>query len=350
MPLNISKLEEMLLDKGFVVTKYYVSDGLCFYLEVVSTVIADAFLLYIPTKYKFEPPAKQNVYKIKYIATNYESNIEEEYVNSAQIEDVDEIKLAPDAKDKLETYLEGNYKKDISIKDISKEDALDLKVIYKQVKRLGYSVKSIPYKLGITYKNYICGIRRDDSIDCFSVKNIPRKNAFRILVIVDLETFYEKSEKVNENLATVKTSVCEILNKNHSINAGIMKQLTDNTNMISTVVSKVVATKERFDTQLKKLTDILSALVAKEADLGERLHFANKHTAHVDSSTDLRDSGNRIALESELRSITDLKDDVIRTLLKLREEQESNVLSTDKVMFDNTVLFDHMLKNFSKLG
>ncbi len=350
MTLSIAKLEKTLNEKGFIVMRYFTQDGLCFYIELLSVNIGEIFLLYIPSKYTFDPPKTDNVFKLKYLETNYHLTIEEEYGNILTIENQADIRLSPSKDEDLEKHLELNYKKNIIIKDISKEDNNDLKTMYKQVVRLSYSTKNIPYKFGIMYKNYICAVRRDDSVECFSIKNGPRKLQYRIVVIVDLEVFYEKNDKINENIMTIKSSLCDIMTKNHSINAGVMRKLTDNTTMITEVVKNVNNNQMKLDEQLYRLSSVLSSIVAKEDDLAEQIGRLNRTIgSQSDMSSDMKISHKRSALEKELGEVAMVKEDTIRLLIKLKEERETVIINTDKIMFDNTVLFDHMLKNFSKL-
>jgi iron-sulfur cluster repair protein YtfE (RIC family) len=350
MTLSIIKLEKTLNEKGFIVMRYFVMDGFCFYIELLSANIGEIFLLYIPSKYTFEPPKTDNVFKLKSLETNYHLTIEEEYGNIVSIENQDDIRLSPSKDENLEKHLEMNYRKNIMIKDISKEDNDDLKTMYKQVVRLSYSTKNIPYKFGISYKNYICAVRRDDSVECFGIKNCPRKLNYRIMIIVDLEVFYEKNDKINENIMSIKSSLCNIMTKNHNINAGVMKKLTDNTTAIAGVVKRVSDVQAKLDDQLYRLSNVLASTIAKEDDLTEQLSRLNRNIgSQSDMMSDMKTSHKRSALEKELGEVITVKEDTIRLLIKLKEERETSIINTDKVMFDNTILFDHMLKNFSKL-
>ena len=148
-------------------------------------------------------------------------SITEEYAGSP--EDIStvygntNINVSPDKSEKIEDHLEDNYKRPISLSDISPEDTVDIKAIYRQVRRLKYCVQNIKYKAGILFKNYICAIRRDDSIDCFYIKHYDRRDTDQLFVITDLEILYEKSEKLLSDVKVVRDSILNILNNNQAL-------------------------------------------------------------------------------------------------------------------------------------
>jgi uncharacterized protein YjcR len=51
----------------------------------------------------------------------------------------------------------------------------------------------------------------------------------------------------------------------------------------------------------------------------------------------------------ELDKINTIKVGLSKTIFILKEKRENMILSIDKIMFDNTVMYDCMVKNFSKL-
>ena len=71
--LSISKLEKLMASHGLQIVTYYMLDGSPKWLEVVSPTVA--FLLYIPSKYVFNPPSNAGgeVYTIKYIDVDDEA-------------------------------------------------------------------------------------------------------------------------------------------------------------------------------------------------------------------------------------------------------------------------------------
>jgi hypothetical protein len=262
------------------------------------------------------------------------------------------INLSPDKNDKMEEHLEEQYRRPISLSDISHEDTIDLKSIYRQMRRLRYCVQNIKYKVGIVYKNYICAIRRDDSIDVFNVKHYPRKNCKQLMVISDLEMLYEKNEKLVADVETVRRGIYDILQRNQGLHTQVMSKLLENKEEIASFAQKSGIRKGRHDVNLQKLEKMLKTMnraerktVADIYELESQRNDPDKQGMH----NDIELAHRKGQLEAELSKINKIKEEVMKTMMLLRQRREDGVLSVDKIMFDNTVMFDCMVKNFAKL-
>jgi len=358
MPLSVSKLQDLLASKGFVPNKYFVMDGLVFYVELVSVKNGHSFLLYMPSKYEFSMSKGSDMYKVRYVDMESSESTTDEYAGSPENVDIESayggasINLSPDKNTKIEEHLEDNYRRPILLTDISSEDRQDLKSIYRQMRRLRYCVQNIKYQVGIIYKNYICAIRRDDSIDCFGIKHYPRKSCKRLMVITDLEMFYEKNEKLLSDIETVHSGIYEILQKNQGLHTRVMTRMLESKEEISSVAEKTNIKKSRYDSYIRKLEKMLVTMNSAEKtvvtdlyDVEDRRNEASTRGIHDD--IDVAHQKGR--LETELSKIHRIKEDIMKNLTVLRQRREDNVLSIDKIMFDNTVMFDCMVKNFAKL-
>lgn len=350
MPLSISKLQELLLSKGFVPNKYFIMDGLCFFIEIFCLKTADLFLMYIPSKYNFVIHSGDNVFKIRYIAMNVADNKTDEYGQDINLQDAYgdvNIELSPD-KEKIEDDLEDNYKRPISLDEISTEDTDVLKSIYRQMRRLRYCVQNIKYKLAVVYKNYICAIRRDESIDCFSIKHYSRQECKKLYIVIDLETFYDKSEKLLEDLHTVREGVYRVLEKNQGMHSRVINKMIENRKDIAIIPQQAEMKKERYDTALFKLQKMMAIMITADQRIHEQLARINRD-ANGGLQNDITQVHQRSKLQKELDQINFIKSDIAKQLLLVREKRENSILSIDKIMFDNTVMFNTMLNNFGKL-
>lgn len=357
MPLSIDKLQDFLATKGFMPVRFYLLDDLVFYIEVLSSQSASTFLLYIPSKYEFSMSKGSNVFKIRYVDMEGSSdNTAEEYgggnVDIASVYGGATIDLSPDRDTKLETHLEDNYRRPISLNDISDEDQTDLKSLYRQMRRLRYCVANIKYKVGIVYKNYICAIRRDDSIDCFSIKHYPRTPSKKLMVIGDLEMFYEKNEKMDEDIQKVRKGIYDILQRNQGYHTRVISKILENKQELTSFAEKSIIRKNRYDANLIRLQKMLATMnlaerktMAELYELEEKRNDPNRQGMHNDIATAHR----KVQLEGELTKISGIKQEIMRNISILRQRREDNVLSVDKIMFDNTVMFDTMVKNFAQL-
>jgi hypothetical protein len=328
-------------------------DGSCFFIELFCLKTADIFLLYIPSKYDIQIKSDSNVYKIKYIDMNSSDNITDEYAGQPDNFDIEnaygnmQVQLSPD-KDKMEEHLESNYRHAISLNDISKDDTTDLKAAYRQLKRLKYCVQNLKYKLAIIYKNYVCSIRRDDSIDCFTIKNYPREDCKQLMVVVDLETFYDKNEKLIEDIHVVRQSIYRVLERNQNMHGKVIEKIIENRKDIVTIPHLVEIKKNKYDTMMTQLEEMLTVMSEAEKKVMDEL-YELKQNNNDGLQNDINRVHHKARLEKELDKINSIRGSISKHMFIIREKRENAILSVDKIMFDNTVMFDCMVKNFAKL-
>lgn len=352
MTLSLTKLQDFLLNQGLVPVKYYIMDGYCFYAEIFAVKTADVFLLYFPSKYNFQiPKSEEGVYKVKYINMESKGDIANNYAGEPTDLDLDDIyggeniHLSPD-NEHFEAHLEDNYKHQISLKMLSQEDVVDLKSVYRQVRRLQYSVENLKYKIAILYKNYICSVRRDNSISCLNIKRFPRSGYKKMFVVVDLETLYEKKTKLLQELEIVRKSLHKLLEKGSNTHSSMIIKLLHERNKIRELSSKTQEKKRKYEDYTNKLEKMLKHMNNSEMNTLDSLK--NIHQIQGVGGN-LQETGARISLEKELRKISVIKEQIIQNMLAIREKKENNILTMDKIMFDNTVMMDKIIKNFSLL-
>lgn len=353
MPLSIAKLQDFLSSKGFVANKYFTMDGSCFFVELFCLKTADIFLLYIPSKYHIQLQSGENAYKIKYIDMTSSDNLADEYAGQPNNLDIEnaygntQVHLSP-GKDHIEEHLENNYRHAISLVDISKDDTIDLKAVYRQLKRLKYCVQNLKYKLGIIYKNYICAIRRDDSIDCFAVKNYTRDDLKQLVVIIDLEAFYEKNEKLSDDIRIVRESIYRVLERNQSTHGRVIEKIIENKKDIYAIPQLVESKKAKYDVMITQLEEMLAIMSEAEKKIMGELYELNSN-GDQGLQNDINRVHHKTRLEKEIDKINGIRGSISKNMFILREKRDNAILSIDKIMFDNTVMFDCMVKNFAKL-
>lgn len=352
MPLSIAKLHDLLTSKGFVPTKHFVMDGLCFYIELFSIKTAEIFLMYIPSKYEFEMSEGDDVFKIKYIDMENVDNLTDEYAGKATDDDAEKaygdmkVHLSPDQN--VEEHLEGGYKHQISLDDISKEDSMDIRAIFRQVRRLKNCVQNIKYKLAVIYKNYMCSIRRDDTISCFSIKHHPRTDKKKLFVITDLETFYEKNEKLIEDVKTVRETIYRVLERNQGMHSSMINRILLNKKEIVSIPQQANLKKTEYDSLYAELENMLKTMTESERRVVDEMYKLDKQE-NTGLQSDISKAHNKSRLEKELDKINSVKGEITRGMISIREKRENSILGLDKIMFDNTVMVDAIIKNFAKL-
>lgn len=361
MPLSIDKLDKLLETKGFVSNKYYTIEDLCMYVELVSISDADVFLLYIPSKYKFSVKNKSNVYKLKYF--NYEDEEEntaddyagemDEYLLENTYREID-IGINAGHKDpNIASYLEKNYKRPIILKDISEEDNKEVRDTVRQLKRLRLCVQNVNYKVTIMYKHYICSIKRDDSIECYSIKKYNGSKYKKLFVTTDLETLYSNIDSLKLNLTTVRKGLYHILDKNQFNHTKTLQRLLDTKNDIIEFSDRAYSKKLEYDKYYQEAVDMLKNIKNSEKQKLSVLFELNQKFKDPSLNKGLHNDIDRThqlsKLQQEISDIKKIKEEIVKTLFDLKSKKEDTMLMVDKIMFDNNVMIECVIRNFSEL-
>ena len=362
MPLSIEKLEKLLSTKGFVPNRYFIIHGLCVYIEIVSISDANIFLLYIPSKYKFTVNKRQmNINKIKYLDIDEsENNTANDYAGEPDEYSVEntyreiDVGISPNVKgDNIAPYLEENYKRAITLKDISDDDSKEIKDIIRQLKRLRFCVQNVKYKIAIIYKSFLCSIKRDDTIECYVIKKYPEKNCKKLYVTTDLEILYEKMDSLMINMSTIYKGLYHILDKNHFTHTRTLQRLMDEKNDIMRLSDKSYAKKLEYEKYLKEANKMLEATKQSEKEKLDHIYDLNEKYKdpglHRGLHNDIDKSHQLSKLENELVDIQKIKEDIVKTIFDLKAKREDTMLMVDKIMFDNNVMIECVIRNFAKL-
>jgi hypothetical protein len=303
--------------------------------------------MYIPSKYNFRVSSSlEDSYKLEEIDMTTSDNVADDYGDDTEAT-LEKVVLLPSKNEKMEKHLENNYKDEITLKDISDQDTIILKSVYRQLKRLSYSVKNIDYKLGIIVKNYLCVIRRDDSINCFYIKKYPRDTQKKLKIILDLELFYEKNDSILEDIYTVRNSIYTILEKNQGNHTNLITKILEDKKQLLSIPTQIEIKNKEYDAMISKLEGILLHTLEKEESLTEQLKELVKPSASLQN--DISRAHTRSRLEAEMDKVLKTKTEITKTMVDIRTKKEDMILTIDKLLFDNTIMFDAIAKNFKKL-
>ena len=360
MPLSLKKLEKILTGKGLLPKKFFAIHGLCVYIEVLSIANADSFMLYIPSKYDIKVPGGNEVYKARYIDITEDGNILGDYAGEPDNFDLEkqydklDIDLGPDTHhDDMEGHLEENYNHPLSLKDISKDDTLKLREVFRQLRRLKFCVQSIKYKLCIMFRDYICCIRRDDTFEGFVIRNLRGPPEMKLMVSLDLETLYEKIDSVAIDIKTVREGVYNVLDKNQGKHIRNLQKILEQKNNLTAFSDVVLKKKTQYAVYLRHLEVLLANLGQSEKRNIEKLMEIEEKYGREASlkglHTDIERTHQVSKYETELYRINTLKQEIIRNILMVKAKHENLALKVDVLVFDNIVMMDAILKNFIKL-
>ena len=350
MPLSIQKLEKFLSLKGFIPSKCFTIHSTCVFIEIISIENSDIFLLYIPSKYEFFVDKDKNVYKMQYYDEqniDVDENIENTYKEI-------EFNGTPEVKDgNIAPYLEENYKKSINIKDVPADDTKEIKNIINQIKRLGFCVQNVKYKIAINYKNFLCSIKRDDTVECYSIANYSMKNYKKLYITVDLELLYEKIESVLLNMKTIREGIYNILGNNQFNHTKMINKLIEEKTNILELCNNTYINKNKYDHYIKESTEILGFISNAEKGILKNIYETNekyKNKSLQGLNNDIDKSHHISKLNEELTSVRKIKEEIVNTIFELKIKKDNTVLTIDKIMFDNSVMLDSIFRNVTLLS
>jgi hypothetical protein len=359
MPLSLHKLEMMVSKYNMLMRKIYTIDNYCVYLELLCINTGDVCMLYIPSKYEIKGRGADNEYKISYIDISEDGNIPEDYAGNPDNFDLEntynEIDIGLETSHKnMEGHLEESYNHPVSLKDMSKNDKKNLREIFRQLRRLRLCVQNLKYKLCITYKGYLCCIRRDDTFECFHITSLGNMDDTRTLVVTfDIETFYRKAEVLTEDIKTVRNGIYNILDKNQIKHTGNLHKILQYKTSLMSVSESCLNKKRQYTEGIIKLDKMLVELgitreliLTKLAEIDKR-YRDNRGLKGI--HRDIEKSHLTTKHETELSNVNAVKQEIISNIMELKLKRETLSLKLDKIFFDNTVMLDAILKNFELL-
>ena len=361
MPLSLSKLEKLFYSKGIVINKFFIMNSLCVYLEVFNITNTETFLVYIPSKYHISLERGNNVFKIEYLDILDENgDIIGEYTkepDNYELENnYDEIEIDLSSNNNnhknIEKNMEESYNRPVFLKDVTKNDTQELRDIFRQLRRLKFCVQSIKYKLVISYKNYLCCIRRDNTFECFITKQTYANTDKRLFISLDIETFYSKIESLSFDIKTIRQGVYKVLNKNHLRNARNLKNVLEKNTEILENSNKLYLKKEQYSIYIKDLVKLLERTEVSEKKTVEKIKKINENYSDLSLKglhIDIEKSHLISKQQAEFDKIMKVKQEIITNINIFKEKEENLMLNTDKIFFDNSVMMDAIIKNINSL-
>ena len=358
MSLSINKLEKLLGKCNLVIKTLLTTDNVCVYVETFSINNADSLYLYIPSKYEIKVDNSDKKYNISTIEINDNGTIPENFAGEPDNYDIEKkynnidinINNNLNHDGNIVEHLEENYNKVLSLKDITKKDLNELKDIFRQLKRLGFCVQNLNYKLCITYKNYLCCIHRDDSFQGYMVQHLKGDSNRKLFVSIDLESFYKKWSSINIDMKTIKEGVYNILDKNQITHANNLHKMLQQKSDFQSVSNEITIRKNKYTSQLYQLEQLLNNL-----NNIEQINIVKLDEIHIKYTNDTSLKGLHSDIEKshllskyqlEISRVKEFKKEIANSIILIRATIENLSLKLDKICFDNTVMLDAIIKNF----
>jgi len=314
--------------------------------------------MYIPSKYQFKLSGT-TAYKMTTISmSDNVEDITEKYTGVGSVDDMEsmynEIDIHNDYTDKdidtIESKLEDSYKTSITLMDLEKGDNYDVKSIYRQLKRLKFSVHNLRYKLCIQYKKYMCVIHRDDDIDTYYISNfpvgkIPEKN---ILVVFDLNVFYDNIDTIVGDLSQVTRGINKILDKNQLRHIKDIDMLNSKGVQITSNIARIARIRANISKRIVEYQTLLENIIENEKITYKQLYRVETSSGGIGSDMNSVQAKNK--LYKDIEKIHGIKEELMSNISRLQIKESDIVLKIDNILFDNTMMLNRIFKNINELN
>ena len=352
MAISTSKIESLLSTNGFTVQSYMAVGDECVYIHVSEDESSMPFLVYIPSKYTLKVKGSK-VTNMKYLELDEEPEIADEYAGEPNEDVMDknynDILLGVDRGKTLEDALKHNYDRPISLKGVDDDTNKDARDLVRQMKRLSYCTKNIPYKSAIIYKNLMTVVRRDDSVDCLTLSDFEQKKR-KLVIVTDLEIVYEKLQSISRDIRKVASGLYRVLSKNHSIHIANFKQMILDRKNITAHAENCYRIVNECDKHIERFQQLDTLLVSGKELTEKKLQEINRNYATASGMhRDMERSRKISAVDRENREISLLRKEITRTIFELQNRRDDILLGIDQIMFDCSIMLDAVSKNFSRL-
>jgi len=359
MRLSLSKLEKFLSSRDFIVKSFFTIENKCVFIEVININTTNTLLIYVNDEYELDVSNKQDVFKLQLIDINTEEfeddTIKDKYTTEPDQKDIEkdyeEIDISENKRDNMEEFLEDNYKKELSIRDINSDDTIKLKEISRQLKRMKFCVQTIKYKLSIIIKNYLCIINIENEIDLFQIKNYDGDENRNLYITIDLESLYDNINTVNFDIINIRNGLYNIFDKNQKKHLVNFEKMMNEGQSIFVFIEKFINKKTQYENYLQKLYSMNDEIIQSEKNIQEKINnIREEYDSKGGINSDIQKSHIISKYDNELIDIKNTKHKIIKNIFNIKSKLDDMVLYTDKVFFDNLVMIDAIIKNINSLN
>ena len=362
--LSFKKLEKLIMNKGFYINEIFIIDGYITYLDISSLKNIENFILYIPTNYDITiDEHTKNVYKIKNIEIDEHGEFAKNCIEDPDDNDIEnnynkidlDFKPEYETQNSLEDHLKDNYIRPINLKNHKKDDINQCKYIFNQLSRLKFCVQNLKYKLTILYKNYLCCIKRDDTLSCFMIKGDYKvAENKKLFVTLDLEILFKDNEKkILNDIKTIRESIYKILNNNQTKHNKILIDMILEINKVNLYSENVLTKNKKYSEYINKLQILFENNEKVEEDIIKKIESIKEEYSDPSKNTlhyDIEKSHLISKKEKELDDINNNRNKIIKNITDIKLNKENIILEVDKILFDNIIMINSIINNIQKLS
>lgn len=341
--LSLKKLEELLYSQNCSIKRVYSYEGNCMFLEVANYNSHDVFLLYIPSKYEIPAKNHPRIHTIRDFEKKQSSDSEGMY-------DTIDLEIDINDEDNLKQNLEDQYKKELDL-DINDEDLSDIDNIKEQVERIRHCIKNTDYKVAIEFKKYNVCLRRNDDVDVFVVDDADDSDVLRLLIVTDLEMFYNKPKKTLSDISFIQKGIIRLIENMKKSHEKIFEQLIAKEKSVNNKLRQIDVTTRHYDNEIDKLVNVLDRVNVIDINMrNEYNKLKSKYNTNTNLTSDIQYSHLKSKYENEFDKIMKIKQKLVGHILVIKNYRYNTYLHIDKLLFQNNVLLNTVVNNMKKIS
>jgi hypothetical protein len=372
---TLRKLKDFFIQKNFEIQKLYTEGGFYRFIQLLSTQTGEVILIYILSKYPIkEDPNISNEFTTLEIEpfeenlsyhpsspgdiTHYNeiqdktlnSTVKNEISLSSSPKNSDEVNNPTEELKTLEDKLTQQYDTIDIEKENFKEVSNTLTVFVQQLERLQLCTANIKYKLAIISPGTLAYISRQNEVCSYRIKNgkiSDSLTSYLSLVMIDIESFYEKIEQITEEIATFYYNFYKILNTAHLKQMDLIVQKIKAYQDLSSKLNKYYDQHLAIVKDISSISSTLKGINQEEKKVVDKYNsiFSDRTGPTINTSRSFRLG----EAEKELLSIQKLKSEALELYSTTKNRYMNGLLDYDRALFDNLLLFKRISNNFSLL-
>ncbi len=245
--ISVKKLQDLLSNHKFFADRFFVEDGKCIFVEVISTTNGFRFLIEISPEFLMPISPSEITFDILRV-----NNPKECSLRKSEIDLAEEYSHVAAVQIDSKKDLDDTYRVDVTNQTV--ETDFVLYNILEQNKRLNFTTKSSFLSFSIIYDRYIIS----DSTWCVrdNSRILDSNNSRRLLPVVQIEHLLDQIETLSTTLFTLKTGVARVLALNFEKHFNVMRSLSEKTASLLNNLTEVKNKLARYKTYRDNLLDI----------------------------------------------------------------------------------------------
>jgi len=338
MSLDIKKISKLFQENDIIICDYFCYDSKCMFIKCYMVKLSEFLLLYIPSKYRFNPSRDNNNTNNIYIIDEvYEKTENDDYSKTSKVPEMDKI----DEDKSISKYQELSKKyKNVLISDENDEPIT--RKLKRQIERLKLPFSTLLYNIAIIHNKYLA-VSFDESISIYEIKK--NLNIRSVMYFANFKNIIDKIEEINDHIENIKNKFHQIIKKicisNLSEFPNISKLSSDLQNYTK-LEQDVNNYFTEFYNSTKQSFSIYTITKQKEEDLIK--DYQNK----------IKESLNKISLESRvqtnLNDLFETKNQILKNSISITNKFNKFLLVLEETCFDNLIMLQRVNKNFEVLS